>query len=261
MTRMKKYAVILVAIAAIGLLWAYAAWAQPGGGGDRPRDEAAAPARPNAPPDDAAMDDPPPGPPDGGPADRPERPDRPRGGDVGPAAGPGTPGEPGGPERRHDHRGAPPGMMPPGGGMAGPGGIGGPRPGGQPVSPGYGFRPMMPGSLPGRSVRDPEMVKLKQADMELEQQSQELAMAVPAGAKEEREKIKKQIIEVVNKQFDVRQQRRLLELKRMEEELETSARIVGSPHQSPKATRRETSHGSSGARGTRHGVLGTVPRR
>ena len=31
MTRMKKYAVVLVAIVAIGLLWVYAAWAQPGG--------------------------------------------------------------------------------------------------------------------------------------------------------------------------------------------------------------------------------------
>ena len=217
MTRMTKYAVILVAIAAIGLLWAYAAWAQPGGGGDRPRDEAAAPARPNAPPDDAAMDDPPPGPPDGGPADRPERPDRQRGGGVGPVGGAGTPGEPGGPERRHDHRGAPPGMMPPGGGMAGPSGIGGPRPGGQPVSP-FGS-PMMPGSLPGRFVRDSEMEKLMQQDLELEQQSQGLAWQYQQAPKEDREKLKKQIIEVVGKQFDVRQQRRLLELKRMEEEL------------------------------------------
>lgn len=111
----------------------------------------------------------------------------------------------------------PPGMMPPGGGMAGPSGIGGPRPGGQPVSP-FGS-PMMPGSLPGRFVRDSEMEKLMQQDLELEQQSQGLAWQYQQAPKEDREKLKKQIIEVVGKQFDVRQQRRLLELKRMEEEL------------------------------------------
>ena len=86
MTRMKKYAVVLMATVAIGLFWANSAWVQ-SDGGDRPRDAAAAPAHPNAPPDDVGLDDPPPGPPDGGPADRPERPERRRGGDVRPAPG------------------------------------------------------------------------------------------------------------------------------------------------------------------------------
>ena len=66
---------------------------------------------------------------------------------------------------------------------------------------------------------DPEMVKLMRADMELELQSRELATQYHSASKEDREKIKTQIVELVNKQFDVRQQRRTLELKRMEDEL------------------------------------------
>jgi hypothetical protein len=63
------------------------------------------------------------------------------------------------------------------------------------------------------------MYELQGKDIELEQRSQELAWEYAHGPKEGREKLKKEIVELVNKQFDVRQQRRTLELKRLEEEL------------------------------------------
>ena len=45
-------------------------------------------------------------------------------------------------------------------------------------------------------------------------------------SKEDREKLKQQVTEVVNKQFEVRQQRRALELKRLEEQLKRLREIV-----------------------------------
>ena len=78
-------------------------------------------------------------------------------------------------------------------------------------------------------MADPEMFKLQREDMELEQQSRELAMQYQqskAAPKEDREKIKKAVVDVVNKQFEVRQQRRALELKRMEEQLKRLREIV-----------------------------------
>ena len=49
---------------------------------------------------------------------------------------------------------------------------------------------MMPGGLADAEMRDPEMFKLQRADMELEQQSQELAMQYRQASKEQREKLK-----------------------------------------------------------------------
>jgi hypothetical protein len=68
--------------------------------------------------------------------------------------------------------------------------------------------------------KDPEMYKLLKQDMVLERESRELAMEYRRAPKDQREKIKQQIEELVNKHFDVRQQRRTLELKHLEEELQ-----------------------------------------
>ncbi len=68
--------------------------------------------------------------------------------------------------------------------------------------------------------RDPEMYKLVEEDRQLERQSRELAMQYRGAPSEDREKIKQQLVDLVNKHFDVRQQRRTLELKRLEEQLQ-----------------------------------------
>ena len=106
-------------------------------------------------------------------------------------------------------------------------------PEGRPYSPAQprgpdGGRPMPdafdgPGMLRGGAEmekRDPEMYKLLKADRDLERQTHELAMQYRRAASSEREQIKQQIDELVNKHFDVRQQRRALELKRLENELQ-----------------------------------------
>jgi hypothetical protein len=99
----------------------------------------------------------------------------------------------------------------------GPGGIG--------MPPGSG-----PGQLPGPprwphanwqslEQNDPEMHKLLQADYDLERQSQELAIQYRQAPKDQREAIKQKLEKSVAEHFEARQQRRLLELKRLEEEL------------------------------------------
>jgi hypothetical protein len=107
-------------------------------------------------------------------------------------------------------------------GQQGGGPNGGFGPGMRPLGPPGMMGPM--GGMPG--MADPEMLKLQREDMLLEQQSHELAMRYQRASKEDREKIKKEVTEVVNKQFEVRQQRRALELKRLEEELKRLRTIV-----------------------------------
>jgi hypothetical protein len=68
--------------------------------------------------------------------------------------------------------------------------------------------------------RDPEMYKLLKEDMDFERQSRELAVQYRRASGDERAKIKQQIEDVVGKHFDARQQRRLLELKRLGSELQ-----------------------------------------
>jgi hypothetical protein len=67
---------------------------------------------------------------------------------------------------------------------------------------------------------DPEMYKLVKADMDLERQSRELAMQYRRASSDERAKLKDKIKELVAKHFDVRQERRALELKRLETQLQ-----------------------------------------
>ena len=67
---------------------------------------------------------------------------------------------------------------------------------------------------------DPEMFKLLQEDSELERRTRELGMQFRQAPPEQRERIKQEVHQMVSKQFEVRQQRRALELKRVEAELQ-----------------------------------------
>jgi hypothetical protein len=64
------------------------------------------------------------------------------------------------------------------------------------------------------------MFKLMKEDMDLDRQSRDLVLQYRKATSDQRDKIKAMVVETVNKHFDVRQQRRALELKRLEEELQ-----------------------------------------
>jgi len=85
----------------------------------------------------------------------------------------------------------------------------------------------MPGIMPGQKPdfdmmrhRDPEMFKLLQEDNELDRRTAELGMQFRQAPPEQRERIEKEVRELVNKQFEIRQQRRKIELKRLEAEIQ-----------------------------------------
>jgi hypothetical protein len=67
---------------------------------------------------------------------------------------------------------------------------------------------------------DPEMTELLKKEDELDSRANDLAAQYQRAGSAEKDKIQKQIEETVNKQFDVRQQRRKLQLDRMQKELE-----------------------------------------
>jgi hypothetical protein len=67
---------------------------------------------------------------------------------------------------------------------------------------------------------DPEMFKLVRQDMELDRQTHETVADYRKAPTDQRDKIKKQIQELASKQFDVRQERRNLDLKRLDGELQ-----------------------------------------
>ena len=96
---------------------------------------------------------------------------------------------------------------------------GGPRGRGMPGT--MGPPNMGPGNMGPRNMRDPEMAKLEEADMDLDRQTHELAEQFrrEEGA-EDREKLKEMLTVVVDKHFQVRQERRELEIKRLEAQLE-----------------------------------------
>ena len=95
----------------------------------------------------------------------------------------------------------------------------GPKPGadGQGRGPGPGVH-MGPG-LPFGPPLDPETEALNRKEMDLERECAELASRLRRAAKDERETLKKQLTEAVNRHFDVRQERRELQLKHLEDEL------------------------------------------
>jgi septum formation topological specificity factor MinE len=70
---------------------------------------------------------------------------------------------------------------------------------------------------------DPEMIRLTQREQELDRKSRDLSDQLRRGRNvgaDQKEQIKKQLADVVSRHFDVRQERRELELKRMEDEIE-----------------------------------------
>jgi len=64
------------------------------------------------------------------------------------------------------------------------------------------------------------MYKLLRADADLDRQSRELAAQYRVAPTAQREQIKKDLQKLVDQQFEVRQQRRQLEVKRLEEDLQ-----------------------------------------
>jgi hypothetical protein len=89
--------------------------------------------------------------------------------------------------------------------------------GGMPGYPG-GMMPS-PEGLPPGGMFDPRMAELDRADQGLNAKSVELSMRFRNAPAAEREQIKQEITEAVNRHFDIRQERRELQLKRLEEEL------------------------------------------
>jgi hypothetical protein len=66
---------------------------------------------------------------------------------------------------------------------------------------------------------DPELYELLKQDQELERQTADLSMQYRRAPEEERTALKTQLGELVQQHFDVRQERRRLQLKRLEDEL------------------------------------------
>jgi hypothetical protein len=84
---------------------------------------------------------------------------------------------------------------------------------------GRGSSAIRPSELERMAEDDPEMHKLVLEDMRLEEASLDLANQFRAAKPEDREKLRADLAVQVNKHFDVRQQRRELQLKRLEDEL------------------------------------------
>ena len=165
------------------------------------------------------------------------------GGSLGELAqgGPGDFGPPGPPPRDDDH------PLPPPRDKRGPDGdrhhpprpprdkeFGGPSPFGGPADGnpfGPGHRPSGPprgpwGDFESLQKIDPEMYKLLKEDQDLEHQTRELVMQYRRAPSDQRDKLKAQITELVNKHFDVRQQHRSLQLKRLEGELQRLREVI-----------------------------------
>jgi hypothetical protein len=97
----------------------------------------------------------------------------------------------------------------------------------RPLGPGMGGAgpgvrgPGRPGMGPPREIDDPEMAQLNEADQDLDRQTHELAEQLrraPDG--EARDKLKQELTDVIVKHFQVRQERRELEIKRLELQLD-----------------------------------------
>jgi hypothetical protein len=217
MTRMTKCAAVLAAGLALGLLSAKAAMSDDGPAdrpaqGDNVRDTVKAPP---GPPDDEDIDRPPP------PPDREGRPGPRREGRAGPddRRPPGPPQGPGFDHPPPDREGRP-----------GPSREGRPGPDdrrspGPPQGPGFDGPPPGPPRWPypdwtSMEKKDPDMFKVVKQEMDLERQTRDLAGDYRQAAPAKRDEIKKQVEKLVGQQFEVRQQRRQLELKRFDEELQ-----------------------------------------
>jgi hypothetical protein len=80
---------------------------------------------------------------------------------------------------------------------------------------------------PGMMMRnDTEMRKLFEKDMKLDRGTREAAARYQGATTEERDKIKQDVEKMVNEQFNVRQERRKLEVKRLTEQLQRVSQAV-----------------------------------
>ena len=91
--------------------------------------------------------------------------------------------------------------------------------------PGGGGPGMRRGGNMGRMEQlrqsDPEMAKLEEADLDLERQTHEMAEQFRrAQGTDDRDLLKQELTAIVDKHFQVRQERRELEIKRLETQLE-----------------------------------------
>jgi hypothetical protein len=68
-------------------------------------------------------------------------------------------------------------------------------------------------------TRDPELYKLMQSDRDMERQTHDMAERYRRADKDEQAKIKTTLSELVGKHFEVRQQLRTLEVKRLEQQV------------------------------------------
>jgi len=68
-------------------------------------------------------------------------------------------------------------------------------------------------------TRDPELFKAIQADHDLERQTHDQAEQYRRASKDEQANIKEKLVEIVSKHFEVRQQLRNLEVKRIEQQM------------------------------------------
>jgi hypothetical protein len=80
-------------------------------------------------------------------------------------------------------------------------------------------RPQPPHELERMKEHDPDMYELMQKDMDLERKAFELSNAARRGSQQDREKLREEAKELATQHFMVRQDRRKLQLKRMETEL------------------------------------------
>lgn len=114
-------------------------------------------------------------------------------------------------------------------------GVRGPMPGG----PYFGGRFFGPPNWDEMAKRDPEMTKLMRQEMELDGQARELAEKCRKAQGAEQEELKAKLKETLVKQFENRQQRRQLELERLEKEL---ARLRSSLEARKGASERIINH-------------------
>jgi hypothetical protein len=119
------------------------------------------------------------------------------------------PGDP--PGRFPGQPGASPGQYP---GGVGPGGFG--FPGFGPGGAGGGLGGLGPG---GGGARDPEMEEIDRQEAEAQQQTVDLANQYRSGNAADREKLRADLKKAIDAHFNIRQQRRQLSLKRIEEEV------------------------------------------
>ena len=89
-----------------------------------------------------------------------------------------------------------------------------------PMGPRFLFGLRDPRQLEELKRLDPEMYELEKADQDLERQTSDLAQQYRRAPRQEREALKGKLKEVIEKHFQVRQSRRELHLKRLQEELE-----------------------------------------